>query len=475
MIKTYRRQNHSQGTIKCQLTSLLFDGSRQLVPDMLSNCVPSAAPHSDNHRTIDNLVNNHNQQRSIMSSTHSSPSPLCTQAGATANWERLRKSCDSCQEAKVKCSQHKPSCHRCLRHRQPCIYSPQRRTGRPRKRPTLDGTLHSAVNLGSDEYRAIITEATSSTVNGQDLVMADVRGDDTPLLAGGITADNINSISSVFEPSFEALLAGSPLSKDPTTRDSHSDSCHTGYPTASPSDAWGDLSLFLPDYNTSSLSHPEHVVAGIDQLPPLSVDASNTSSENGDCGAKCYTTLLQQLLFLRQSLPESSRPSIDVILEVESHERRLLDRVLSCATCLSNRSSVLLMSVITERVIQMLDWIIEEKTLLDTESARFIRRTASSWTQTSQLPPAGNRTDGRPYVCLVPLHVGSTELDEDTKQYFLKQLILMRMKKLAAKVQDVRRTTSTRRGDCIYRAAELVLAESLQRLDYLRGQVQMWE
>lgn len=133
------------------------------------------------------------------------------------------------------------------------------------------------------------------------------------------------------------------------------------------------------------------------------------------------------------------------------------------------------MSVITERVIQMLDWIIEEKTLLDTESARSIRRTASSWTQTSQLPPAGNRTDGRPYVCLVPLHVGSTELDEDTKQYFLKQLILMRMKKLAAKVQDVRRTTSTRRGDCIYRAAELVLAESLQRLDYLRGQVQMWE
>ncbi|EAW17762.1 uncharacterized protein NFIA_076950 [Aspergillus fischeri NRRL 181] len=305
--------------------------------------------------------------------------------------------------------------------------------------------------------------------------MADVRGDDTPLLAGGVTADNINSIDSVFDPSFEALLAGSPLNKDPTTRDNNSNSCHTGYLTASPSDAWGDLSLFLPDYNISSLSHPEHVVAGIDQLPPLSVDASNTSSESGDCRAKCYTALLQQLLFLRQSLPESTRPSIDVILQVESHERSLLDRVLSCATCLSNRSSVLLMSVITERVIQMLDWIIEEKTLLDTESARSSRRTVSSWTRTSQLPPAGNRTDGRPYVCLIPLHVGNTELDEDTKQYFLKQLILMRMKKLAAKVQDVRRTTSTRPGDCIYRAAELVFAESLQRLDYLRGQVQLWE
>jgi hypothetical protein len=38
----------------------------------------------------------------------------------------------------------------------------------------------------------------------------------------------------------------------------------------------------------------------------------------------------------------------------------------------------------------------------------------------------------------------------------------MQTKKRAVKVQDVRRTTSTLPGDCIYRAAELVLAESLQ-------------
>jgi hypothetical protein len=130
------------------------------------------------------------------------------------------------------------------------------------------------------------------------------------------------------------------------------------------------------------------------------------------------------------------------------------------------------MSVITERVIQMLDWIIEEKTLLDTESARSSRRTYSTW---ARLPPTGSRAGNRTHVCRIPLVVGDTELDEDTKQYFLKQLILMRMKRLAVKVQDVRRSTNTRPGDCIYRAAELVLAESLQRLDYLRGQVQLWE
>lgn len=302
--------------------------------------------------------------------------------------------------------------------------------------------------------------------------MADVRGDEPRLLAGDITA-NINPIDSVFQSSFEALLAASPLSKDPTGRDTNSDTHHTGYLAASPrsSDAFGDLSLFLHDYSTPIPPHSAHVL-DLEQLPSLSVDTSNTSSECGDCGARCYTMLLQQLLFLRQSLPETTRPSIDVILQVERHVHSLLDRVLGCSPCLSNRSSVLLMSVITERVIQMLDWIIEEKTLLDTESARSSRRTYSTW---ARLPPTGSRAGNRTHVCRIPLVVGDTELDEDTKQYFLKQLILMRMKKLAVKVQDVRRSTNTRPGDCIYRAADLVLAESVQRLDYLRGQVQLWE
>ncbi|KAL5366203.1 putative AflR-like C6 zinc cluster transcription factor [Aspergillus floccosus] len=407
-----------------------------------------------------------------MPSTHSSPSPSGAQAEVTASWERLRKSCDSCQEAKVKCSQHKPSCHRCLRHRQPCVYSPQRRTGRPRKKPILVGVAFPTVNSGSDINGTIIREPTGSTSNSQDLVMADVRGDEPRLLTGDITADNINPIDSVFQSSFEALLAASPLSKDPIGRDINTGAHHTGYPP--PSDLFDDLSVFLHDYNTPIIPHPAHVLDS-DHLPSLSVDASNTSSECGDCGAKCYTALLRQLLFLRQSLPETTRPSIDVILQVERHVHSLLDRVLGCSLCLSNRSSVLLMSVITERVVQMLDWIIEEKTLLDTESARSSRRTSNSWARASRLPPTGSRASNRTHVCCIPLVVGNTELDEDTKQYFLKQLILMRMKKLAVKVQDVRRATNTRPGDCIYRAAELVLTESLQRLDYLRGQVQLWE
>ena len=49
-----------------------------------------------------------------------------------ANTQRLRTSCDRCQAAKVKCSRAKPSCWRCSQSGQQCVYSPLRRTGRPK-------------------------------------------------------------------------------------------------------------------------------------------------------------------------------------------------------------------------------------------------------------------------------------------------------------------------------------------------------
>ncbi|KAF6807784.1 hypothetical protein CSOJ01_07986 [Colletotrichum sojae] len=56
------------------------------------------------------------------------------QADQGANKQsRLRNSCDRCQDTKLKCSQTKPACRRCVRIGMPCVYSPIRRLGRPRK------------------------------------------------------------------------------------------------------------------------------------------------------------------------------------------------------------------------------------------------------------------------------------------------------------------------------------------------------
>ncbi|OJJ05349.1 hypothetical protein ASPVEDRAFT_86704 [Aspergillus versicolor CBS 583.65] len=384
------------------------------------------------------------------------------------SWERLRKSCDTCQDAKVKCSQHKPSCHRCVRLRQPCVYSPQRRTGRPPKRSSPASRRAPNANATSGDTQPGPTVASTAQTNANhsdEHAMTDARSVDPWVLTGDFTSAGMDPVDDVFQSSFEAFLAASMPPKD-------------GFATNTPNelsinspsipDPFGGFPFPIPDCNRLISLLPAEVPP-IDQLPVLSAGTSNIGAECGDCGAKCYTSVLQQLLFLRQTLPETTRPSIDVIMQAESHGRALLDRVLGCSSCMSNRSSVLLISTITERIVQMLDWIIEEKTLMDTENIRSNRRAFSSWGRPSRLPAS------RRNVCRIPLRVGNNELDEDAKQYFLKQFILLRLKKLAVKVQEVRRATGTRPGDCIYRAAELVLTDSIQRLDYLRGQCQLWE
>ncbi|KAL4762208.1 Zn(II)2Cys6 transcription factor domain-containing protein [Aspergillus foveolatus] len=411
--------------------------------------------------------------------TMSSVNPSSTRSELAGNWERLRKSCDTCQEAKVKCSQHKPSCHRCLRHRQPCVYSPQRRSGRPPKRPSPSSRLGPESNNSGDDIQNENTiQRTNPNANiSNDSAMTDAGAVDPRVLTGDFAASSgIDPVDDIFQTSFESFLADSLSPKGGLLPGSHSNpTTPNGFSMNSPSitDPFGAFPFLITDHNLPIAALSSHVPP-IDQLPVLSAGASNTSSECGDCGAKCYSSLLQHLLFLRQTLPESTRPSIDVIMQAEGHVRALLDRILGCNACLGNRSSVLLISAITERIVQMLDWIIEEKTLLDTENMRYNRRTFSSWGRPSRLPPHGFNGMRR-NVCHVSLRVGNTELDEDAKQYFLKNFILLRLKKLAVKVQEVRRTATTRPGDCIYRAAELVLADSIQRLDYLRGQCQLWE
>ncbi|KAM0795933.1 hypothetical protein BDR22DRAFT_573784 [Usnea florida] len=43
---------------------------------------------------------------------------------------KYRASCDSCNKAKVRCSQTRPSCARCLKSRSLCTYSISKRFGR---------------------------------------------------------------------------------------------------------------------------------------------------------------------------------------------------------------------------------------------------------------------------------------------------------------------------------------------------------
>lgn len=77
----------------------------------------------------------------------------------TSSKPKLRTSCDGCQEAKLGCSQEKPTCRRCLRHGTTCVYSPFRRIGRPRKstNPRSTTTAKPRSKNGSVDERHVVS------------------------------------------------------------------------------------------------------------------------------------------------------------------------------------------------------------------------------------------------------------------------------------------------------------------------------
>lgn len=334
-----------------------------------------------------------------------SPSPL---PDVRTSWERLRKSCDACQEAKVKCSQQKPSCRRCSRHRQPCVYSPQRRIGRPRKRVSTTDCAGADGGAGGLEERGAGRGGTGG--DSRDLTLL-ADGHDPQLLPVEITSDSSDSSHPPFLDTPFTTSAAIPDSSTVLTAQLPLN------PTALPSplDILGYFTQFPSHYDLFVPSPAQFL--DIDRPPSLGVDSLDGSNDGGDCGAKCYMMLLRRLFFLRQSLPETARPSIDVILQSEREVRDLLDRVLGCTGCASNRSTVLLLAAIAERVVQMLHWIIEEKAIIDSENARSSRRALGFWARKpSFLPNCG--PGRRRNVCRIPLRIGQTNLDEDTKQFF---------------------------------------------------------
>lgn len=72
---------------------------------------------------------------------------------------------------------------------------------------------------------------------------------------------------------------------------------------------------------------------------------------------------MRQLKYLNDCLPETAQPSIDDILQVERNARCNRNQVLACRSCTGNRSSLLLLSIVAERIIKMLEVIFERKAI----------------------------------------------------------------------------------------------------------------
>ncbi|MCJ1391689.1 hypothetical protein MMC18_004554 [Xylographa bjoerkii] len=491
---------------------------------------------------------------------------------------KLRNSCDACQEAKLKCNKEKPSCRRCLCHRQPCVYSPLRRIGRPRKPAGAQSTTKTSKPHAEtrEEHRTAAT-ATPAVAPDNDGRVSPNQLDPTVappssprffddadqrlwLPSDGASmfgATNTHfDLTATLNDDFDAFTTHDPIGQDfqdmESFFDNTQDTLHAKRMPAS-YNAMLDLPLpvldKLPSYEKvggpldgdSILGHGRRYQEGTNthgsnsgstsgftpiasslgsadvdmdtissddwpstnprtMQPPsksrsINMKATNNtsfrsgsgtsppSSSRGPCNNVCYAALTQQLAHLNEQFPESSQPSIDLILQVERQTRSNKDKVLSCAACLSNRSSLLLLSMIVERVMQMLETISEfkppatlNKQFQRTKTLPFerARNGAVSFTGNFQAPFPGIGSCPSPKTdCL--LHIGGFEIDDDTKSVFVKRLLRFRLNRFAVMLTEVEQATNTNRKDCNYKAAESMVRDVYQRLELLRGMVELWE
>ena len=494
-----------------------------------------------------------------MPGPESAPGPTAERA-PTAHARRLRNSCDACQEAKIGCSQEKPSCRRCSRYGHQCVYSPFRRIGRPprsfnthgqddntsiprSKAQNRDGNDSSNTRIPTTQSPSAHDPSSSEVANAvvstaRSPISVD-RGENSLNSFFSLSANRFPELSSQFDPSSSALdgldpfLSGQDFTdSDPHFGDEHdlqmtallsnvdnpvldpqqlmnplsassssTDPLSSGKagnrflehafsadpPVASAavshqSEGWDESGGPPTPGMTSGTSHPDSLDFEIDpdhawsfagtrpnthsdQTGARAIDVSSaspprpiqTSSKQGSCRINCYPSLVHQLSLLNSQISEDFKPGLDVILQVERDTRSLRDKILGCKACFHNRSIFLLISIVIEQVMRLLETIAPDEN--DLSSPQSLSSGISS----------------SPSVCQCDLTVGEYRVHNDTKASFVKRHLLFRFGRFSKGLMDLGGIMSEDRKDVNLKAAKDVLRDVFQRMEILRGVVEVWE
>ncbi|KAL3424009.1 hypothetical protein PVAG01_03289 [Phlyctema vagabunda] len=443
---------------------------------------------------------------------------------------KLRSSCDSCQDVKMKCSQDKPSCRRCLRQGIPCVYSPLRRIGRPRKQTTATCNTKSQSmasskaaaepNCADAESMAVDTMVQTSAPTTTDVEVSRLsHSNPATFLGRGETEINVGhdtQPASLEDSEFLVRHANQPESANFETfldsrnmdetlladfelcfegdipefsiQELNSVSFTTGnhfkgggnvfdvdsrHPSLGATTSLGEGTTGMNDFfdqasGTSSMGLP------VSQILLTPSDTSSTSSATTNtCKQRCYACLTQQLMYLNEHVPETYHPSIDVFLAVEKETRSIKDKVFGCTACLSNRSTLLILSVIVERVLDMI-----EKMSHSIHTPGKGRRgngnsvhTDGSWKRykfNANVSCPALQTD-----CV--LSIGNFEVEGECKIPFIKVLLQRRLARFGSMLRDLEHAMEAHLKDCNYRAADGIVNDVYKRLESLRGMIELWE
>lgn len=466
---------------------------------------------------------------------------------------RLRNSCDNCQDMKLKCTQSKPACSRCIRIGLPCVYSPIRRLGRPRKnsdQPSSQQQRQKQQQRQQQQQKQkenqqlppsldVSTPASNGVGNGEANPSANAGGNaqdtgwtgDEPLAQSmhshtspdfheliSFPTDVLqNAILSIIEEDGRTIIAPGPVQAsaiDPTLSTAAFDAAIEDLSTSDPTSHDRLFPASMADITfedirqwtqspestryTSAVEHPTAQSSGAASRPTSSVTdktdgstasstsdllargepsthphrqslfvaTSSASSSPPSCNSGCYRFLSQQLAGLNHCRNSETTPSAEMVLQLERNMQSLSQRLLHCATCLGDGSSLLLLSIIVDQVVRLLE--------------SFIGKVEPRINPPDHLPQCGigiRNMDSLSSPVQVSAHtmelrIGDYEiLDEDFKLTFLRRLLRHRLRLLVGMLMDLQQTAHGQGSDALCNTTYQTVREVVDRVERLRGKM----
>ncbi|RPA88142.1 hypothetical protein BJ508DRAFT_356890 [Ascobolus immersus RN42] len=293
--------------------------------------------------------------------------------------QKLRATCDACNQAKVKCSKNKPSCSRCTSHDIPCVYGISR-AGKHRRPSRASKSISGNPLLSPFQHQFIFENIQSSDIPYDENIFptgsypfdqaSASTGFESPYTASARTSgdysdfsmDNLNDWGTSSYTSNPASYSVSEVSGvgQEVYLDQNNAEWQIASTQLSPIGYTQDTSLGhsfngIPGYNAID-SSSYHSDAGLSSAPPspesyLTSPTIQTSPDLFD-QCSCYQSIVQGV----QLLQSISFPLSDIVLEYAMDRSRDANGICSAAlecpcSFRSNRTHVLLLASLLAKSI----------------------------------------------------------------------------------------------------------------------------
>lgn len=327
------------------------------------------------------------------------------QSSRYADGSRLRSSCNACTDAKIGCTKEKPTCSRCARRDEVCVYAPARRAGRPNRHRTnrassqrLERAALSPKSppLHTTSYTEFLPQLPDLTTDFPSHEVASLFG------FPSVDQSDVNSYLESIGPPFDDLIAGGQgstpslagdsgigLSSENNTNLGHdfghiSGGCENTAMPISDGDHDGNGDEIISDCSLPQDPTNNTAFAGLFTVTDMfnihsGVQISNQTFSNGtihtspqnthalqppeqrrkssscDCRMKCSDLLDRMATLKTAGSPDSSPcdpPVFEAVMEQNDSTIEVVREVLDCP-CSNNNSSLYVLCFV---VFETLGW-----------------------------------------------------------------------------------------------------------------------